>query len=121
MPGLIPGYFAFYAGTSPNEIQRVRDEMWQQIQILADKGITQQELKRAKAKLLGQKKIARQSLGSLATQCALDELYGLGYMNQFEEEQAIESVQIEDVQQAAAKYFTESGLSTATVGPDQGS
>jgi predicted Zn-dependent peptidase len=42
-------------------------------------------------------------------------------MNQFEEEQAIESVQIEDVQQAAAKYFTESGLSTATVGPDQGS
>ena len=121
MPGLIPGYFAFYAGTSPNEIQRVRDEMWQQIQILADKGITQQELKRAKAKLLGQKKIARQSLGSLATQCALDELYGLGYMNQFEEEQAIESVQIEDVQRAAAKYFTESGLSTATVGPDQGS
>ena len=82
-----------------------------------DQGITETELKRSKAKLLGQKKIARQSLGHLATQSALDELYGLGYMHQFEEEAAIESVTLEEVQQAAASVFLQAQQCTTTVGP----
>ena len=72
MPGIIPGYFAFYAGTSPDHVDQVKEEMGKQIQHLVDQGITETELKRSKAKLLGQKKIARQSLGHLATQSALD-------------------------------------------------
>ena len=117
MPGIIPGYFAFYAGTSPDHVDQVKEEMSKQIQHLVDQGITETELKRSKAKLLGQKKIARQSLGHLATQSALDELYGLGYMHQFDEEAAIESVTLEEVQQAAASVFLQAQQCTATVGP----
>ena len=44
-------------------------------------GLTDEELKRAKAKIIGQRKIARQDLGGLAMTTALDELYGLGYLH----------------------------------------
>ena len=50
-------------------------------------------------------------------ECWLDAIYGLGYMHQFEEEAAIESVTLEEVQQAAASVFLQAQQCTATVGP----
>ena len=48
---------------------------------LCQHGLDESELKRAKAKIVGHKKIARQDLGSYAKTTALDERYGLGYAN----------------------------------------
>ena len=63
------------------------------------------ELRRAKAKMIGQKKIARQDLGGLATTMGLDELFGLGYDASDHDDKKYESVTIEQIRDVATKYF----------------
>ncbi|MCS7091304.1 MAG: pitrilysin family protein [Verrucomicrobiota bacterium] len=103
--GLSPGYFAFYAGTEPTKTARVERELLAEARLLQTRGVTVEELQRAKSKVLGQKKIARQELGSLAQQAALDELYGLGFNNFDAEDAQLEAVTLEDIRRVAAKYL----------------
>ena len=77
--GLVPGYFAFYTGTEPAKAAQVETELLKEAEFLRTEGLTAEELKRAKAKIVGQKKISRADLGNLASTSALDELYGLGW------------------------------------------
>lgn len=117
MPGIVRGYFGFYAGTSPEHVEQVKEEFKIQINKIKSEGITQQELDRSKAKMLGQKQIARQDLGHLAMASALDELYGLGFQHPLEEDAAIRAVSLEDVQRAAEKIFDLENSTVAVVGP----
>ena len=117
MPGIVRGYFGFYAGTSPEHVEQVKEEFKIQINKIKSEGITQQELDRSKAKMLGQKQIARQDLGHLAMASALDELYGLGFQHPLEEDAAIRAVSLEDVQKAAEKIFDLENSTVAVVGP----
>jgi zinc protease len=103
--GLQPGYFALYAGTTPEKLDQVEEEMLKEVGLLREHGVTEEELKRAKAKLLGQKKIARQDLGGYAVATALDELYGLGYQNCDQEDALYERVTLQDVLQAIRTYL----------------
>ena len=73
---------------------------------------------RAKAKVVGQKKIARQDLGGMAMVSALDELYGFGYQRWEEEESEYEAVQLEDIQRVARTYLSSDRLVHVTVGPE---
>jgi zinc protease len=103
--GLTPGYFAFYAGTEPEKADLVEKEMFKEAELLRTESLTEEELKRAKAKIIGQRKIARQELGNFATTTALDELYGLGYAYNDAEDAKIEAVTLADVKAAAQKYL----------------
>ena len=67
LAGLVPGYFAFYTGTEPAKAAQVETELLKEAELLRTEGLTAEELKRAKAKIIGQKKIARQDLGNLAS------------------------------------------------------
>ena len=89
--GLAPGYFAFYAGTTPEKAGLVETELLNEAELLRAEGLTAEELKRAKAKVIGQRKIARQDLGGFAMTTALDELYGLGYAHIDTEDAALRS------------------------------
>src|SRR5437762_1555483 len=79
MQGLVPGLFAFYLGTDPQKIEKVKTELLDEIHKLANEGLTPDELARAKKKLIGQQEIANQSNDAFGYHCALDELYGLGF------------------------------------------
>lgn len=103
--GLVPGYFAFYCGTAPDKAEQVEQELRAQAALLAKEGLSEEELSRAKAKVLGQRKIARQDLGHLAMTTALDELYGLGHGNVDAEDAYYEAVTSEQVRQAAADFL----------------
>lgn len=103
--GLAPGFFAFYAGTAPEQSAQVEKELLNEAALLAKDGLAPEELQRAKAKIIGQKKIARQDLGSHAMTCALDELYGLGYNHADEEDALFEAVTPDQVRAVAAKYL----------------
>jgi zinc protease len=92
--GLVPGYFAFYVGTEPEHAALVEGELLKEAEALRTEGLTDEELKRSKAKVIGQKKIARQDLGSYAMTTALDELFGLGYQNIDLEDTKYEAVTI---------------------------
>ena len=119
MPGLVPGYFAFYVGTMPEKVQLVETELLREAELLRAEGLTDAELKRAKAKIIGQKKIARQDLGHLATATALDELYGLGYQHIDAEDALYEAVTLEQVKAAAVKYLKPESAVIAIVQPDK--
>ena len=116
--GLAPGYFAFYVGTAPEKADLVEKELLNEAELLRSEGLAADELKRAKAKVIGQRKIGRQDLGHLAMTTALDELYGLGYENIDAEDAFYEAVTLEQVKAVARKYLTPEALVIATVRPE---
>lgn len=103
--GLIPGLFSLYAGTASEEAERVIVELRNEAELLATVGVTEAELKRAKAKIVGQKKIARQDLGQQAMSAALDELYGMGFDHHEKEDKAYEQVTLEDISRVAKRIL----------------
>jgi zinc protease len=116
--GLAPGYFAFYAGTMPEKAALVEKEMLAEAGLLRVEGLTKEELERAKAKLIGQRKIARQDLGSLAMTAALDELYGLGYAHSDTEDALFQAVTLDQVKAVAQKYLTPESSVIAVIKPE---
>jgi zinc protease len=117
-PGVVPGYFAFYVGTMPEKVELVEKELLREAELLRTEGLTDAELKRAKAKIIGQKKISRQDLGHLASTTALDELYGLGYQHIDAEDALYEAVTLDQVKAAAIKYLKPENVVIAIVKPE---
>lgn len=117
MQGLVPGLFAFYLGTDPQKIEPVKAALLDEIQKLASQGITEQELARAKKKLVGQQEIANQSDDVFGYQCALDELYGLGFNFYKSVQGDVEKITLDDIKRVAAKYFRDQPYILATVRP----
>ena len=117
LPGLVPGPFVFYLGTSPAKVEQVKAELLDEISKLAHDGLTQEELTRAKEKLIGQQEIRNQSNDAFAYAAALDELYGLGFDNYKKQKEAVEKITLEDVKKVANKYFADQPSILATVRP----
>ncbi len=116
--GLLPGYFAFYAGTAPEKLAQVEAELLQEAALLRETGLTAEELRRSKAKIIGQKKIARQELGGYALTVALDELYGLGHDHIDTEDAHYEAVTTAEIQAVAQKYLTPDRMVVAAIKPE---
>jgi zinc protease len=104
--GIAQGYFSFYAGTEHAKVSKVVDEFMEEVNCLRTGGLTTVELQRAKAKVIGQRKIARQDLGGYAMTTALDELYGLGFSFSDGEDERYSAVSVEDTIRVATQYLT---------------
>jgi zinc protease len=117
MQGLVPGLFAFYLGTDPQKIEPVKTALLDEINKLANEGLTEEELTRAKKKLIGQQQIALQSNDTFGYQCALDELYGLGFDHYKKLEAEVNAVTLEEVKRVAGKYLRDQPYVLATVRP----
>ena len=116
--GLAPGYFAFYTGTEPAKAAQVEIELLKEAELLRTEGLTAGELKRAQAKIIGQKKIARADLGNLAATSALDELYGLGWQRADLDDAKYEAVTLEQTKAIAQKYLRPETAVVAVVKPE---
>lgn len=117
MLGVSPGYFAFYAGTEPEKAALVEAEILSEVELLLTESLTAEELQRAKAKVIGQRKIGRQDLGGMATTTALDELYGLGFGYNDAEDAKIEAVTLAEVRAVAQKYLRPAAAVIAVINP----
>ncbi|MEY2525898.1 MAG: zinc protease [Verrucomicrobiota bacterium] len=117
MQGLVPGLFSFYVGTAPQKTEPVKTALLEEIRKLASEGLTPEELTRAKKKLIGSQQIAHQSNDAFGYQCALDELYGLGFDYYKALEREVEGVTLDEVKRVAAKYFLDQPYVLATVRP----
>jgi len=117
--GLVPGYFAFYTGTEPTKAAQVETELLKEAELLRKEGLTAEELKRAKAKIIGQKKISRADLGNLASTSALDELYGLGWQRAELDDAKYEAVTLEQAKAAAQKYLKPDAFVVSIVKPEK--
>src|SRR5213596_2344549 len=119
MQGLVPGLFAFYLGTDPQKIEPVKTALLEEIRKLASEGLTQEEVTRAKKKLIGQQEIANQSNDAFGYHCSLDELYGLGFDYYKRLEHDVDAVTLEQIKTVAAKYFRDQPYVLATVRPPE--
>ena len=116
-PGFTPGFIAFYAGTEPGQLEQLEKELLEEVAKLRQDGLTDEELRRAKAKVIGQRKIGRQDLGGLATMTGLDELYGLGYNASTEDDKKYEAITARQIQSAAQKHFRPGNCIVAVTQP----
>ena len=115
--GVVPGYFAFYTGTEPSKAEQVESELLKEAELLRTEGLSAEELKRAKAKIIGQRKIHRQELGHMASLTALDELYGLGFQRSEAEDAKYEAVTLDQIKAAAQKYLKPDAFVVSVVKP----
>jgi len=116
--GLVPGPFVFYLGTDPAKVEAVKTEFLDEIRALANDGLTEEELARAKAKFLGQEAMRNQSSDAFAHASALDELYGLGFDEYTRLRAHIEAITLEDVRAVARRLFCETPSVLAVVRPE---
>lgn len=115
--GLVPGLFAFFLGTDPQKVEPVKTALLDEIRKLASEGLSNEEVLRAKKKLIGQQQIANQSNDTFGYHCALDELYGLGFADYKKLEHDVEAITPEEIKRVAAKYFRDQPYVLATVRP----
>ncbi|MFH1067264.1 MAG: pitrilysin family protein, partial [bacterium] len=119
MIGLHRGYFVFYAGVAPQNSEKAKTEILDEIRLIVGKGLSPEEISRAQAKLVGQRLLTNQSAASVAYRAALNELYGLGA--HFEEEmiKQIQALTPEQINAAAARYFSTPNFVLTIVQPVQ--
>ena len=104
----------------PEKADLVEKELLKEAELLRAEGLTEEELKRAKAKVIGQRKISRQDLGTLAMTAALDELYGLGYAYSDTEDARYEAVSLDQVKATAGKYLQPDAFVVSIIEPPKG-
>jgi len=105
LPGIDPGYYLFYVGTTANRVGVVKKELLKQIRLISAKYVSDSELKLAKKELIGNRKIALQTNSALSFQTGLDELYGLGYEDYLNYENSVMPITRNDILNVARKYF----------------
>lgn len=115
--GSQPGYFLLYAGTDPLRSEHAAAEMLDELHLVAENGITQDELDRAAAKLLGDRLIQDQSAAIIAYRASLNHLYGLGIDYEDKLNDQVRSLKAAEVAQIASKYFRHPGIIQVIVQP----
>lgn len=103
--GLAPGAYVFYIGTSKDKVGAALNGIKKEIQLLRDESVTDEELSRAKAALIGEHWQGMETNSNHGFDCALNELYGLGYEEVGRYSERINKVTIEDIKRIANKYL----------------
>jgi zinc protease len=104
--GIDPGYVVIYALTSKENIDRVRQGLFRELDLLARNGVKKDEIEKSKNYLKAMRKIEMQTNSGFIFSAAMDELYGLGYDDYKNFDKNIDSVTIEDVKRSAKRVFT---------------
>ncbi|MBU0676990.1 MAG: insulinase family protein [Verrucomicrobia bacterium] len=120
-PGLEPGFVSLYAGTTEEAVPELEELMLKEVERLTTDGLTGVELSRAQEQIVGAFQMSLQDNGGLAQQCALNELYGLGYDYVFSLEKRIRDLTIESVRDAAASIMKPDRSVISVVLPGGGS
>ncbi|MBM3856621.1 MAG: insulinase family protein [Verrucomicrobia bacterium] len=115
--GLAPGAFVFYMGTDPKKLDHAKSEFDDEIQHVAKDGLTQEELRTAKQKILGADAMAIQSNAGLMLRCASEELMGLGFDHYLQRINEVNDVTLEKLNAVVKKYIAVPGSVEAVVAP----
>ncbi len=114
---LDPGFFAFYAGTQAAALPEVEKLINEQAQRLAKDGLREEEFRRAVEQLVAGQDMSLQNNADLATGCAINELYGLGYRYGLEQRERLERLTPQDVQRVAAQLLGPDRQAVSVVKP----
>ena len=116
----VGGLFGIYSGTTEDGAPAVLEQVAQQIARLSSAGPRTDEFERAKVQLLADDARALQSYGSLAQECATDELLGLGCRHFLDRAPELGSMTTADVAKTASSIFEAHPSVTAIILPEEG-
>ena len=115
--GLATGLFVVYAGTRAGAAEKVCLLIAEETERLAERGVRADEFERARRQLVAESRRKLQSNGALAMECALNELYGLGFTRALEAAKRLEQVTPDDVRRAAAAILRRDRAAEVIVKP----
>ncbi len=103
--GVDPGIFGVYIASAPEKQEQSLEGMQNELRKILDGPISEEELARARAYLMGSQAVSLQSYGSQAALLSLDTLYGLGPTHHLDYAARIEAVKLEDVKRVAGRLI----------------
>lgn len=115
--GTNTGFFGFYLGTSPEQLDLARTELINTIDNIATKGISETTLKNVKTSWLAKQALANQSNGTMAQLCAIDTALGLSPLHHRQTAEEIKAVTTAEIKAAAEHFFGNQKPTIVTVRP----
>lgn len=115
--GIHTGMFAFYMGTSPDQLDTAKATLIDEIQKIASQGIPEDVLENVKTTWLASHALGNQKIGSLARLSAIDSLLGFPPDHHMQAADIIRSLTAKDIKAAAHKYFGSHQPVVVTVTP----
>ncbi|MFW6155739.1 MAG: M16 family metallopeptidase, partial [Armatimonadota bacterium] len=116
--GLDPGAYMILAGTAPDSVGTVREQIASIVTDVASAPPGEEELTRAKRMAVAAHRLSLQTNASLAQTMALDVIYGLGAENWESYEERIEAVTAGQVQQMARRLLDLDRSATVVTTPE---
>jgi zinc protease len=115
--GFAGGQLVIYSGTRAEGAEEVRTLIEKEIERISGRGIRADEFKRARMQIISENRQNRQDNGVLARECALNELYGLGYAFGLEKEKRLALSTPDDARKVAAEIMREEKMVEVVVKP----
>ncbi len=117
LEGLDPGYVAIYLSCSPEKVGDAVRAVRAEIDGLLVRGVSPQEMKRAKRHLIGTHEIALQRRSSVAAALAFHDAYGLSYQAHADYPKHVQAVGKAQLTRLIQRIFNWDVAVTATVSP----
>ncbi|MBC7690390.1 MAG: insulinase family protein [Methylotenera sp.] len=114
--GMEKGYIGTYIACSPQKKDDALAGIRQVLELLANKGPKESEMKRAQEYFLGRRAMDLQGDSSIAASYGLESIYDLPFQDDAEIIKKIESVRPKDIQEICRKFLVEPHLVTSVVG-----
>jgi len=116
--GVSTGMFAFYLGTSAEQLAVAKSHLLEEIKIIASEGIPDELLEDVKTTWLASHALDNQRNSSLARLSAIDSLLGFDPDHHLHAPDQIRALTAEDIKAAASKYLGSREPVIVTVSPD---
>ncbi len=116
--GVDTGMFGVYIGCASEKKKRAIKSILKELKNLRKKGLTPEELERAKRALVGRYEMSLQGVKSQASDMALNELLGLGHDHFKKYPGIIESITAEEIERAVKRYIDLERYVISTVGAE---
>lgn len=115
--GTTTGMFAFYLGTSPDQLETAKKHLLEEINEIALNGIPDDILESVKTTWLASHALANQKPSALARLSAIDSLLGFSADHHLRAPEAIRALSSADIKAAANKYLKTNGPVIVSVSP----
>ncbi|MBQ3332594.1 MAG: insulinase family protein [Thermoguttaceae bacterium] len=107
IPGYAPGYIYALFESAPDKVTEIFDRISAEIENIKQGKIDAAEVEAAKQRIIAFHPQRIETDAAQARQAALDELYGVGYLNDERFAERIGSVTLDDVLRVTKKYFNQ--------------
>ena len=105
LEGIDPGIWGVYIAGEPAKLGEMKTGIERELHQIVDGPISDEELARAKAYLIGSQAVSLQRFGTQASLLSLDDLYGLGATYHLDYDDRIAAISVDDVKRVAKRVI----------------